>query len=79
MGYPTANLGFLTSEKAIKNGVYGVKGLIKEQKEYLNVKNAGVKLTFNDPHQTKSFEIYILDFNKSIYDWSRTLVTLVVR
>lgn len=66
LGYPTANLGFLTTDKLIKNGVYGVQ-VFHQGKEYLGVMNVGVKPTFNNPNQTKSYEIYILDFNYSIY------------
>jgi 3,4-dihydroxy-2-butanone 4-phosphate synthase len=66
LGYPTANLQLLSPEHNLKNGVYGVK-VYYQGCEYYGVMNAGVKPTFNYTPQVKSYEIFIFDFNRSIY------------
>jgi 3,4-dihydroxy-2-butanone 4-phosphate synthase len=69
IGYPTANLQLLSNfqGRELKNGVYGVK-VYYQGTEYLGVMNAGVKPTFNHNNEEKSYEIYIFDFNRAIYN-----------
>jgi 3,4-dihydroxy-2-butanone 4-phosphate synthase len=67
IGFPTASLQPLSQENNLKNGVYGV--IVHYQgSQYLGIMNVGIKPTFNYTNQEKSYEIYILDFNRSIYN-----------
>jgi hypothetical protein len=69
IGYPTANLQLVSNFQGciLKNGVYGVN-VYYQGTEYLGVMNAGVKPTFNHNNEEKSYEIYIFDFNRAIYN-----------
>jgi len=64
LGFPTANL---KSVKEIhpKPGIYVVHVFYRDH-PYQGVVNIGFNPTFKD--KTLSIEVYILDFNKDIYD-----------
>jgi len=64
LGFPTANLK-LVNELFPKPGIYVVNVAYGDH-IYKGVANIGFKPTFKD--QTLSVEIYILDFDKDIYD-----------
>jgi len=64
LGFPTANL-HLQDELCPKQGIYAVT-VEYEGREFPGVANIGYSPTFGD--QLFTVEIYILDFNKDIYD-----------
>ncbi|MFJ8063237.1 riboflavin kinase [Psychrobacillus sp. NPDC096426] len=77
LGFPTANLS-LESKTNIPtlNGVYSVFVYYNRQR-FMGVMNVGVKPTFENEQREKTFEVYIFDFHKSIYD--ETLEVVVCR
>ena len=65
LGFPTANLEIETNYALPPRGVYAVK-VYHQGDQYIGAANLGYNPTFNN--QEISFEIYILDFEKNIYD-----------
>ncbi|WP_050614821.1 bifunctional riboflavin kinase/FAD synthetase [Bacillus testis] len=73
LGFPTANTE-LPDELIIPAiGIYAVRVAV-DGKWYMGVCSVGYKPTFHDTHPDKPFvEVYIIDFNDSIYDSSITI------
>lgn len=67
IGFPTANLELAEDYLDIKNGVYLVKNIIEGQ-TYIGVMNVGFKPTFDNNENHTTYEIFILNFSKEIYD-----------
>jgi riboflavin kinase/FMN adenylyltransferase len=79
IGFPTANVEPEIGTFVPGRGVYAVRIRVQGQ-TYDGVCNVGYKPTFNNPDVKKqTVEVYILDFNKSIYgeivdvDWHRRI------
>jgi len=65
IGYPTANLEVVNSDKVVpKRGVYAVEVLL-QGKEYKGMMNIGYRPTFN--YDRLTLEVHIFNFNAEIY------------
>jgi riboflavin kinase/FMN adenylyltransferase len=65
IGYPTANLKVINSDKVIpKRGVYAVK-VIFQDKKYRGMMNIGYRPTFN--YDSLTLEVHLFNFNAEIY------------
>lgn len=73
LGYPTANLNLESNYAIPPHGVYAVKVYFNEQ-IYYGAASLGHNPTFDD--QKFSFEIFIIDFDKNLYE-KRICVDLV--
>lgn len=68
LGFPTANLSIENTKKIIpKTGVYAVWVFIDDQL-YEGVLNIGYRPTLEIPEHSLSVEVYIINFDKNIYD-----------
>ena len=70
IGYPTANIGFDTIKLLPKNGAYIVDVFVEEEK-LAGMLSIGTNPTVNGTERT--VEVYILDFDKDIYDQEITV------
>ncbi len=67
LGFPTANLAITSPHKLIpENGIYVIEAIVKG-KTYNGLVSIGYRSTFSD-EKVLNVEVYILDFNDSIYD-----------
>ncbi len=72
IGFPTANLHINDPSKIIpKNGVYAVKVMLKDRL-YNGMLNIGMRPTVGGLSRT--IEVHILDFDKSIYEEKLTII-----
>jgi riboflavin kinase/FMN adenylyltransferase len=76
IGYPTANIEVDNDIKLLpKNGVYAVRVMLENSSEFFGILNIGTRPTV-DTSDKVSIEVYILDFEKEIYDQYVTLKLL---
>lgn len=74
IGFPTANISIEEEYKLLpKNGVYIVQTRI-DSTDYLGMMNIGTRPTIDGT--TQSIEVYILDFDKEIYNTKLTVSIL---
>lgn len=64
--FPTANID-VEETIEIQTGVYGVNVYHGHEKHF-GVMNVGVRPTFNDDVKKRTYEVFIFDFSKDIYD-----------
>jgi riboflavin kinase/FMN adenylyltransferase len=69
LGFPTANLIFKNGLVAPKRGIYAALCYTEDGERHIGVANVGIRPTVTDgsDSHTLNCEIYILNFNKSIY------------
>lgn len=76
LGFPTANLEIDNDIKLLpKNGVYAVRVKLENSSEFFGILNIGTRPSV-DASDKISVEVYILDFDKEIYDEYITLKLL---
>lgn len=67
IGYPTANIALENDMKLIpKNGVYAVRVVLSDKREFFGLLNIGVRPTV-DKDQPKTIEVHLLDFDEHVY------------
>lgn len=66
IGFPTANLRLKKKYFVPKTGVYGVNVMINGD-VYNGVMNIGIKPTFENEKKEKSIEVYIMNWDGSLY------------
>lgn len=68
IGFPTANIRINSDIKLIPaNGVYIVKVIVDEEKEYFGMLNIGTNPTVSIGNE-RTIEVNLLDFNENLYD-----------
>ena len=65
IGYPTANIDITDKYCLIKNGVYSVVAIVKNQR-FLGIANYGYNPSFNRVEKPR-LEVHIFDFKEDIY------------
>lgn len=73
INYPTANIALENDMKLIpKNGVYAVRGVLADKREFFGLLNIGVRPTL-EKGQPTTIEVHLLDFNEDLYGQVITL------
>lgn len=73
LGFPTANLQISDDKLLPKQGVYAVE-VIYQNELYIGMANLGVKPTFVKDELKPTVEVFIFDFDQSIYGEELTVI-----